>query len=521
MPQALRWLALVGVLVFLVTAAALVRLERSGPPHTEVALERGIRGTLYLPRAFAEDRFREKRPRDERPPVVVLMHGFASDRLIMSTLARRLADAEFAAFSFDAGGHGQNRSSFVRSRARADSFEADLAVVVDFLRASPLVDASRLGLVGHSMGASACLDFATRDTGIDAVVPIAGGSAVMGPHRPPNVLFVYAAADPRRVRERANEVASRLAGVDVVEPRQTYGDPSRGTAVRLVEVAGTDHATVVYAEETAREVIAWLGESFGEPARDAPVPTDPRLGFLGWNALSLLLVLPALGFVVGRFAPANDARPVSGALPRLGGLGFALLAMLPLAATAPLSFLSLEVGDTILSHLWLAGVAGLAGWMWTWPEERPRFAPGERTAFFGASALAIAFVYVLLLPLSVVVHRLTLTPERLAIGAMSLGFVLPFAWIFQSAVRRGTPLQSLALGLAGRAGTLAVMILGVSLGFFEPVLLLMLPALAVVFVGMEALALGIYGVSRNGGVIAVVDAAWLCIMVAATMPSRI
>ncbi len=519
MPQALRWLALAGVLLFLATAAGLARLERSGPPQREVALEGGIHGTLHLPHAFAADGFREKRPREERPPVVMLMHGFASDRFILSVLARRLAEAGFAAFSFDVRGHGQNRRPFARSRARAESFEADLAVVADFLRASPLVDGSRLALVGHSMGASASLDFATRDAGIDAVVPIAGGTALMGPHRPPNVLFLYAAADPQRIRQRSSELAARLAGVSSAEPRRTYGDPSLGNAVRLVEVAGTDHATVVYAEETARETIAWLDASFGNAPREAPVPEDPRLAFLPWNALSLLLVLPTLGFVVGRLAPESAARPASGAIPELGALAVSLLAMLPLAATTPLSFLPLEVGDTIVGHLWLAGAVAWA--VLAWRGATPSVSDVFDARALGAVALALVFAYTGLLPLSHLVHRLTLTPERLAVAVASVVFVLPFAVAFQSAVRRGSVLQSLALGLVGRAGTLAVLVLGVSLGFFAPVLLLMLPSLAFVVLGMELLSLGIYGVSRNVLVIAGVDAAWLCLVIAATMPIRI
>jgi dienelactone hydrolase len=485
MPPAFRLLAIVGVLLYLGSAALLARLELGGPPHTHVALPGGIPATLYLPETGAgPDVFREKPPRPERPPGIVLMHGFSSDRLGLSTLARRLAGAGFAVLAFDVRGHGENRNPFARSRAMAKSFELEMTAAVDFMRASPLVDGTRLAVIGHSMGASASLDYATRDTGLDATVLIAGGAAIMGPHRPPNALFLYAAGDPERA-----------------------------------EIAGADHATIVATEAAAAEIIAWLDTSFGNPARGGVTPSDPRLAVAFWNALSLLLVLPTLGFVVGRLAPSVAAPPFEGGWAQLGVIALALGVTLPLAATTPLSFLSIEVGDTIVGHLALAGLVAFVGLALR--GARPALRGLRDPRVLGAAAVGIAFVYTLMLPLSAVAHRLTLTPERLAVCLAATLAILPFALALQFAVRRGTPLQSLGLGLAGRALVTATMILGVALGLFAPVLLLMLPALVLVFVGMELLAFGIYAATRNAGLIALVDASWLCIVIAAVMPIRI
>jgi dienelactone hydrolase len=519
MSQALRLLAIAGVLLFLGSAALLAQLEQAGPPHTDVALGGGIPSTLYLPESGAgRDTLREKRPREERPPGIVLMHGFSSDRLGLGTLARRLAGAGFAVLAFDVRGHGENRNPFARSRAMANSFEPEMSAAIDFMRASPLVDGARLAVIGHSMGASASLDYATRDTGIDATVLIAGGAAIMGPHRPPNALFLYAAADPERIQSRARELSARLAGVEVAELGRTYGDPARGDAVRLVEVSGADHATVVFTEAAAAEIIAWLDASFGRPARSDPTPPDPRLPLVFWNALSLLLVLPTLGFVVGRLVPRVAAPAFAGGWRELGAVALALGVTLPLAATTPLSFLSIEVGDTIVGHLSLAGIVACAALALR--GALPALAGLRDPRLLGGVAVAIVFVYTLLLPLGAVVHRLTLTPERLAVCVVATLALLPFALAIQTAVRRGTPLQSLGLGLAGRALASGTMLLGVSLGLFAPVLLLMLPALVLVFLGMELLALGLYATSRNVLAIALVDSAWLCIVIAAVMPIR-
>ena len=78
-----------------------------------------------------------------------------------------------------------NRNPFSRSRSRPDVFHREFSAAVDFLRSLPFVDGERIAVMGHSMGAGAALDFATRDSGLDAVVLISGGMRAVGPHRPP------------------------------------------------------------------------------------------------------------------------------------------------------------------------------------------------------------------------------------------------------------------------------------------------------------------------------------------------
>ena len=53
------------------------------------------------------------------------------------------------------------------------------------------------------------------------------------------------------------------------------------------------------------------------------------------------------------------------------------------------------------------------------------------------------------------------------------------------------------------------------------VVTLMLPTLALAFVAIELLAASIYAASRNVAAIALIDAAWVALVVAAAMPVRI
>ena len=154
-----RWVSIVSgvaLAVFLLAAAKLGSLERGAPHHADLVLEGGLPVTLYLPGDGSG--FREPAPLAERPPALVLAHGFGGDRRSVSSAARRLAASGYAVLAPDLRGHGENRNPHTPSRTRSDHFFSDLAAAVDFLRASPYVDGSRIAVAGHSMGAGAALD---------------------------------------------------------------------------------------------------------------------------------------------------------------------------------------------------------------------------------------------------------------------------------------------------------------------------------------------------------------------------
>jgi dienelactone hydrolase len=226
----------VALVVFLAGLLQLARLEHGGPVHADLVLPGEIPATVFLPaaggRAAARAHFLAPPPPDARPPAVVVMHGFAGDRASMSGLCRRLAASGYGVLCFDAMGHGANRNPFHRGEAVADAFAAEFGAAVDFLRSWPFVDGERIAVLGYSMGARAALDYASRDSGIDAAVLISGGTRMEGPYPPANALFLYASGDPERIRERAAAAAAQLAGVDTLAAGTTHGDPSLRNARR-------------------------------------------------------------------------------------------------------------------------------------------------------------------------------------------------------------------------------------------------------------------------------------------------
>lgn len=102
-------------------------------------------------------------------PGAVLMHGWGAHAGLMLPAAPWLHEAGLALLVLDARGHGLSSTVDFQSLPRfAQDVEAGLA----WLRLQPEVDASRLALIGHSVGAGAVLLSATRQPDVRAVISL-------------------------------------------------------------------------------------------------------------------------------------------------------------------------------------------------------------------------------------------------------------------------------------------------------------------------------------------------------------
>ncbi len=107
----------------------------------EVSFQSGeetLAGRIYLPSDFQSGN-----PR----PAAVLVHGLGSGQKAMSGAARDLAQNGVIALTFDQRGHGKSGGAYT-----GDS-SADVRAAVQFIAERDGVDASRIGVVGHSSGA--------------------------------------------------------------------------------------------------------------------------------------------------------------------------------------------------------------------------------------------------------------------------------------------------------------------------------------------------------------------------------
>lgn len=119
-----------------------------------------LRGDLYEPQG------RGRGPQ----PLVLFSHGMNTSRVEWYDFPQRLAQAGYAVAAFDYRGHGQSEGEMgVRS---IDTTRRDLEAVLAEAANEPWVDAERVGLLGHSLGATLALHVAA-DLPVECVVALA------------------------------------------------------------------------------------------------------------------------------------------------------------------------------------------------------------------------------------------------------------------------------------------------------------------------------------------------------------
>ncbi len=513
-----RIISIVLVVLFILAVARLTRLENGGPAHVFVMLPGQEPATMYMPGPGDPFYTLFPKPVSQRPPAVVLIHGFTGDRVLMSGLARRLAENGYAVLAIDVNGHGENRNPFNGGTAESDSLRANVKVAVDYLRASNLVDGSRIVVMGHSMGAGAALDYAVNDPSIKGAVMISGGWA-LGPNRPKDALFIFAERDPQEpIQDPSAALAAHLAGVAQIDLGKTYGDFTQGTAVEAIRMPGLDHVTIVNSPAAASVIVKWLDSTFGTP-RTAPIELkDARRGSARFALLIFVILLIPLGRVCGSMAPGGiELRPGPSALIGILILGGALLIAMPLTAADPASFVPVIVGSTQISWFMVAGliIVGVIALSQTldWGRIREGVLPA-----IVAGAAGFAVVYVCQVAMSPMLHHLSLSPERVMVMAMGAVLTFPF-WIgFEWLVRRGGLAISTVWASLGRILILVLMAVGASLGILPGVLMLIMPILAIAFVMIEMFSASAYSASRNLMVIATFETLWFAWMIAAASP---
>ena len=105
-----------------------------------------------------------------RVPAVLVLHGWGSNAALMAPVVPPLHAAGLAVLLIDARCHGRSDGEPFTSMPR---FAEDIAAGLAWLRQQPGIDAQRLALLGHSVGAAAALLHAANHGGVRAVVSLA------------------------------------------------------------------------------------------------------------------------------------------------------------------------------------------------------------------------------------------------------------------------------------------------------------------------------------------------------------
>jgi pimeloyl-ACP methyl ester carboxylesterase len=518
-----RIVGVVSVLALFVLVTG-VFLRRPGPGYHEVqvGLRGGLPATMYYqdPPGTPPD----VRPGIERPIAiggfragVVVAHGFAGDRHTMEALSQSLARAGYTVLSLDLSGHGLNDNPLPAGAGQTDALVRDIATGVQFLRQQIGIEPAKIAVLGHSMGARATLDFGSRAAGMGGLVMLSGSSDMLGKVRPRNALFLYAERDLPGIARSVLAVASGLTREQPLEQRRTYGDFAAGTAVRIAEIPGVRHGTILASPDAFGEVVSWLDQVTGFPARTAQpaIIRNPLGGPLLW--ISFLLVLPGLGLTLGRLAPQPS--------PDVTQARWLDLLLLPVALVLPLAFLAvgrpgvllgLSMADGNVTQLALAGVLLVVGLTLM---GRFRVSLVRLPALLGLALGAWLAVSALLAPASAYFHGVGLTLERGLLALWSALCLAPFAVTVQWLASRPRWWHGTLLRLAARVLALASVVAGNALGVFGfPGTIAMLVLIASLVITEPVLA-GFYGRSRNVLSAAGIDAVIMGWLFAVLLPT--
>ena len=148
-----------------------IRRGLAAPRVVEAASPQGLPWReVRLPTVNGKHLFGWFIPAGERAPALVVMHGWGGNAGMMLPLAAPLHERGYALLLVDARCHGQSDDDTFASLPR---FAEDIDAALAWLAGRPEVDAARLGVIGHSVGAGAALLAASRRRDLRAVVSLA------------------------------------------------------------------------------------------------------------------------------------------------------------------------------------------------------------------------------------------------------------------------------------------------------------------------------------------------------------
>jgi len=303
-------------------------------------------------------------------PAVVVGHGYLANLGFMEVpWAADLTQLGIASLFVDQRGHGRSGGRLWPHTTGGEPLidaSPEIKAAIAYLRSlAPLVDPSRIALIGHSDGGTAVIMAASADWDIAATVSLSASVApweFVNHVAPANLLLVYG-EDDHFVLQHTDELLIRSATRGYLDGEGTVGQLSDGSARRLLRIPGRGHIDLAYSEAARRPALEWLEGSLGLDGRI--ILSAPRTG---WVVTGVVLLAGLL--LLWHGAPSHRAVKVArswsiwlknGAVVGLWGCGLALAARW---VSTPRAWVPAQEGAVVFgilgAELFLMGILVLA-----------------------------------------------------------------------------------------------------------------------------------------------------------------
>lgn len=270
-------------------------------------------------------------PSSNEHPLVVLVHGFAMSKEFMRSIAIELALRGVTTISISMPGHGLTDPPFYYTNASPYC----VMKAIDFMISENpnlhfSINQSRIGLIGHSMGAMTVIKAGFLDSRVNTTIAVAApsgttslvlssnsyGLSLGGDLRdwvdltsPRNLFFVLGQIDEAVKDEDAQVIMTNATGLATVIPNNLYGDFQLGTARQYNFYPLMDHVTEMFDPRSVTDMLKWIANSF-------EINENIFLGNFGVSQsylrplfaivaiiCSFLLIMPLSSIIIDKFFP--------------------------------------------------------------------------------------------------------------------------------------------------------------------------------------------------------------------------
>lgn len=284
---------------------------------------------------------------------VVLFHGLAANKRIMSYLAEDLANQNLRVFAPDFPGHGRTSGPF--SPQGADT--CGEALVKELIERRAIVPEHTI-LVGHSMGGAIAIR-------VSGHLPMAGVIAISpAPMRTGKLLTREMLPFPDAVPLQKNSLVIR--GSWEPEPLREMAramvSEANDATNEYAEIPHATHVSLLFDGDVLTEMRKWTKTLLGTDAEVVRASHKPLYGFLCGTVGLILLCVPFLGEIAGGTgkelkdeAAAVGTTQILAQLLVASGIAVGLLKF-----WMPLKFVRVFEGDYLASFALMAGAVLLA-----------------------------------------------------------------------------------------------------------------------------------------------------------------